>query len=613
MRVDTLPATSAVRVGRLNITCLVPHEHPSPLTLRSQFAKLAERQLPSAYASLLGPLCPENDSSVWFIRRLDVDVAVDASWEAGRLAETWSQPVAREFLRSVNSGEDGANVLHFANPAAYLAQFLCDLADGVAWSKWYYTSFDGLRALLASAALREALSREPATGESALLQLANDGRLDKVLRSMSETDCRAVLAAFCGAGRDLEAQEFTTALLQAAWRAWQRIGLLAGEHSETHHTSLRLYLALRNGTEAVPFSPALLRAIRALTVLARSMGSLRASDLLAALRRADDSATLTLRQADDIESLIALLSCERAVVIEIAEQLRSAARTSTATKLTIGESLFTLFGAIFWLLPHVDELHLDECAGALPDFEGQAPTALVRFVVLLKCLGASRAPRAFFDPVLREIAGVPSNVSADEIRAWAGEVTPEISGHFQARWAASCRQRGSVRSHWLCVRSARRGRLLIVADGERNLWLRAVRSADELSRALQSIHDSPRTIHSSAPALFCDPALVPMIPATIAGVPVLAWNSSEAEQLAAEDSGLATCLARASPPDEDLNYLNLTSLLRGARHLDLTLSLPAHAILRSFAWRALPGAARSIFTAISSTWRRQSKPMTIGG
>src|SRR6266542_1702202 len=128
MRVDTLPATSAVRVGRLNVTCLVPREHPSPLTLCSEMATIAERQLPSACASLLGPVCSESDPSVWFIRRVDVDVAVDASWETGRLAHAWSQPVARELLRSVDSGEDGANVLRFANHAAYLAQFLCDLA-----------------------------------------------------------------------------------------------------------------------------------------------------------------------------------------------------------------------------------------------------------------------------------------------------------------------------------------------------------------------------------------------------------------------------------------------------------------------------------------------------
>jgi hypothetical protein len=626
MTIAVSPATSAVRVGRLNVSCLVSREHPSPLTLCSKIATIAERQLPSACARLLGPLCPKNDPSLWFIRRLDVEVPVDSSWGADNQAQAWSQPVARAFLRAVNSGEDGANVLRFANRAAYVAQFLCDLADGVAWTKWYYVAFDGLRALLVSAAVREALSREPATGESALLQLVDDGRLGKVLRSMNETDCRAVLTAFCSAGRDPEAQEFTTALLQAAWRAWQRIGLPAGEHAEVHHTALRLYLALRNGTEAVPPSQALLRVIRVLTALAHWMASPRAADLLAVLRRGNDSSALTLRQpddveslispaafafgqsddigsliaaaafalpqADDIKSLIALLSCERPVVIEIAEQLRSSVQTKTAAKLPVDKPSFTSFGGIFWLLPHVEELPLEECAAALPDFMGQSSTAVVRFLVLLKCLGAIRAHSAFFDPVLREVADLTTRFGVDIVRGWAHLVTPQMIDDFQARWAASCLRRAAANAHCLCIRSAQRSRLFLLTDCERNLWLRAVRSVDKLYRAVESIHESQFTDHKSPAYLLCDPQVVSRLPATIIGVPILGWNSGEAEQLAAENSALKTCLERARLPDEDLGYLKLTSLLRRARYLDLALSLPARAVLRTFAWR-LPGFAWS--------------------
>ena len=41
-----------------------------------------------------------------------------------------------------------------------------------------------------------------------------------------------------------------------------------------------------------------------------------------------------------------------------------------------------------------------------------------------------------------------------------------------------------------------------------------------------------------------------------------------------------------------MTYLSLFSLLRGARHLDLALSLAARGVLRLFAWR-LPGFAWS--------------------
>ena len=166
-----------------------------------------------------------------------------------------------------------------------------------------------------------------------------------------------------------------------------------------------------------------------------------------------------------------------------------------------------------------------------------------------------------------------------------------MAGDFQARWAASCQKSGVINSRWFCVLAARRGRLLVVADGERNLWLRAVRSVDELSRALQGIHESRFTDQESPLALLCDPALTSMLPVTIAGTPVLAWNSPEVLEHATEDFALATCLAPARSPDDDLNYLSLSTLLR-ARDLDLTLSLAAREVLRGFAWR-LPGFAWS--------------------
>jgi hypothetical protein len=167
-----------------------------------------------------------------------------------------------------------------------------------------------------------------------------------------------------------------------------------------------------------------------------------------------------------------------------------------------------------------------------------------------------------------------------------------MAGDFQARWAAFCQRSGAINSRWLCVRTARRGRLMLLTDGERNLWLRAVRSVDELSQALQSIHEAQFTDHESPLPLFCDPALVSILPPTVAGIPVLAWKSAKALEHATDDSVLATYLARAHSLDEDLSYLNPTSLLRGTRGCDLALSLIANAMLRSFAWR-LPGFAWS--------------------
>jgi hypothetical protein len=563
MPANPSPPGSIVRIARLNLNCLVPRDHLLPEVVRGQLRGIAESNLQSVCARQLAPLCPENDPSVWFIRRLDIGSAVNARWEPDRLAKTLSEPIERALRHKLCDGTDGTEALCFPDRAAYLAQFLRDLADGVAWSKWYYDQWEGLRALPINAAIREALSRNPAIWEAALLQLVKENRADKVLSAMTEADCRAVLSAFCAMAAVTETG-ITASHLQVAWEAWQSNRELSRELPARYHTALQLYLAFRNGNWAPP--SALLQAIHA---------------------------------------------------AEIAEQLRAPATANAHADGVQAKELFTPFGGVFWLLPRMEDLKLEECAAALPDFQNKNPAALVRFLVLLKCLGAPRAPRAFFDPVLREIAGISPHLTAEDIRAWGQTVTPKRTLEFQVRWLAHCRHRSMISRKWLCVRPARRGRLLLLADGERDTWLYVARSIGELihylEAELQLIRNDLRSALPVAPALLCDPALAGMLPVSVSGVPVRAWNSSEAAAWAAEDSLLATCLERARTPEEDLAYLSLVSLLRGARHLDWGLSLVARSVVRSFAWR-LPGFAWSSadflytnFLDVTATIERQAE------
>src|SRR5437016_5681607 len=106
MSAESAPPGSIVQVTRMNVRCLVPREHPSPTAVRAKLVSLAERQLQSACANLLGPLCPENDPSVWFIRRVDADVTVDGGWGEDQLASAWSQTLAYNLVRTISNGED---------------------------------------------------------------------------------------------------------------------------------------------------------------------------------------------------------------------------------------------------------------------------------------------------------------------------------------------------------------------------------------------------------------------------------------------------------------------------------------------------------------------------
>ena len=577
-----------LRIGQLNATYLVPQNHPAPDVVRSKLDAIASRELGTACARALSLLCHDDDPSIWFIRRLAVDAAVDAGWEGDRLGEAWAAQLTGSLVRQMSRGDEGeGDVVRFPSHAAWLAQFFRDLADGVAWSKWYYARLEGLRALPLHAALREALCREPIEGEAALRQLAVDGRIEKVLSTLTEPDCRAVLEAFCREERESNPTEPPATRLQSAWRSWQRAPLNAGVPVATHHTALKLYLAMRD--DGVASCPALPQTLQALLSLIGWMGSPQAGLFLAALQRADSAALFQLSRGDDPDSLAALLRHDSGSVLEIAEQLGRARGSPTSEKeSTETRRRFTPFGGVFYLLPRLSELGLEECAAALPFLDETTPEALARFLVLLKCLGAKRAPRAFFDPVLRELAGVPSDLSAETVRAWGSSVTNQVARDFQVRWAAGCWQRGLIDGRWLCLRSARRGRLLLLSAGERDLYLQVGTSAHELVEMLQG--QPLATAHVEG--VLCDPSLVRTLPATIVGCAVRDWNSSEGAGSSSTDAARATCLKHAASPDNELNYFNLPSLLRGARALDLALTVAARAMLRNFAWR-LPGFAWS--------------------
>jgi hypothetical protein len=56
---------------------------------------------------------------------------------------------------------------------------------------------------------------------------------------------------------------------------------------------------------------------------------------------------------------------------------------------------------------------------------------------MLKSLGATHAPRTFFDSLLRELASVPMDLSIEVVRNWSRKVTLKTARDFDARWSLS--------------------------------------------------------------------------------------------------------------------------------------------------------------------------------
>jgi hypothetical protein len=195
---------------------------------------LVRKYVAESCGRALSSLLDANDPSVWVISDVCLDLLVDVhAVKPDDVAAFWASRIAVSVAKAISRGDDGMRVLHFANRAAYLAHFLRDLADGCAWTKWYFREFDSLRSLPTGAAIREALLREPSQAEAALLELAASHRLAPVSAALSARDHERVIA--CCAGGTTHSTDALKAVLQSTM----------GVSSLAASSPLDLYLHIR--------------------------------------------------------------------------------------------------------------------------------------------------------------------------------------------------------------------------------------------------------------------------------------------------------------------------------------------------------------------------------
>src|ERR1044072_1618756 len=185
--------SNRLHIRRFHAQYLVPHDHPAPQRLKVRIDDaVAQHLLGQTLSQALANFFSETDESVWLIRRLELNVTVNAAWEREQLTRVIAAQITRMLGAALQDESGDGNVVRFPSRAAYLARFLRDVAAGTAWGTWYYESFAGLRLLTTSATLRSAVCNEPETGPAALLQL-DDHELKRVLRALTEQDARRIL------------------------------------------------------------------------------------------------------------------------------------------------------------------------------------------------------------------------------------------------------------------------------------------------------------------------------------------------------------------------------------------------------------------------------------
>jgi hypothetical protein len=411
--------TNRLNIRRFSAQYLIPRDHPAPEHIKARLddaiaAPVLKESLPLVISSLL----PANDDSVFLIRRLDLNVDVNAAWESDQLTRVILAQFARQLGVSLGEQENGGNVLHFANRATYLARFLLDLTRGVAWGRWYYESFAGLRLLTTSAALRTAVCASPDVGRDALL-LLSEAESKSLLHALTRQDVRRVFDSVA----DTDARVGQSECFQLVWKAWDYVAADL-KSSDDGLLALRLFLrASRERHEVI--GPALKAASIALVSLARLLlesPTERRQQLVAALVH-NDLASLYLAAGSSAEVLTPLLSCPSEWIADVIATLLSEKEVPPAETAEAATRRDTGFGGIFLLLPLLDELPLAAASGGWPNVDDATALTLVRFLVLVKCCTPQHKQRAFYDPLLRDLMLITGEITPAIIAEWSTRIT----------------------------------------------------------------------------------------------------------------------------------------------------------------------------------------------
>jgi hypothetical protein len=545
-------AASHLRIERFRARYLVAADHPAPERLKARLDDSITEWLPRSLGAALAASLPETAPDVWLIRRLRIDVDINVAWDRDVLVRVLAERVTMSLLATIRGGADGQEVVWFPDRAAYLAGFLSDRADGRG-EAWYYESFAGLRPLPVSAALRTAICDRPETGLAALLGLSPEA-VRRVVAALTASDARRVLdvlAVSAPAGdraRGLEAARSASA------------GFVnRPADGDEARDALRLYLAELTARNVA--GPPLRDAARAVVRTDHFMGDAGPTD----------RGQLPGETAHG--------------------DLGSHGPGQTAlTKAAVPERRGTPFGGAFFLFPMLDELPLDEATDGWPDGDGVSAAALARFLILVKCLGAPRAPATFRDSLLRDLMGIAPDVSGERLLQWQTSLFARDRSRFLETLETWHADRGALaleRQFLVLVRLEDRP-LAVLIDGARGLWRGII--PEPQGRPAGVVRRLRPLLNLVRPGsdFLCDPVYAGPLGTDFPDHRVTALGDVGS----GDEPEVRDFVTRLYHPANDLSYLDFPPQLGIAGALDRALSVAAQGVLRSFAWR-LPGFSRS--------------------
>ena len=374
-------------VGQIRAEYLIDRAASNASAIRDRCDEAMRKRLKQALVATLSRWCDRDDSSIWLVRCVDIDVAANAVLPSDELSRDVARAVATNLRDLLTGDGDGVDAIRFADAPALLARFLIDSANGDAWSRWYYGRFRGLRLLATSAVLRTVICEDPRVGLTALQRLSGED-LARVTAALAPTDGISVRISLARATNEAEGDQ----CLDACLRSWTE----AASHrlaSESLALFLLVHASIRGGggnqlNEVI--------------------------DALSGLRTVlDDPGARTDWLAQGSANTNALAHLDGAARQNVMAILKPAAPAAIGA-LDTASSYASEFGGCLLLFPILAELINELAADNTFLIDGEQAFARLRLLIISACTGSINADVAYEDPVLRFVCGVDSTGACPE-------------------------------------------------------------------------------------------------------------------------------------------------------------------------------------------------------
>ncbi len=423
---------NTVEIERLCCNYIVPD--------RVQNASGIKEKLDNVAGGLLAQECDRvlshrssDDSSIIFIRHLRIDFVLNTyRLDDMAIARQWGERISSTILSALANRIDGNNIIIFPGNADYIAGFLVDLLNGVAWQKWYYQGLEHLRKFDNRGAIKELLCHERKIVEDILLGVVEEKCLEKFLNNLTEDDTKAIYEDYLEAC-DRHASRSYKELISALTEIIDNVPLsFYGDRLPGYKNYLDLYLkAIQKHTDLRSIDN--LRNAVKLTILLKEF-SRRYEGRAALSNLIEDGGIGRLVgfiQAKGDDGFPGLADMVREVINSEGQEalldiVKGSEEKACDTALT---KTFTPYGGLFILIRTIidTKLHLLVNSSPFPEYEHLSKTKVFFLFLAQKISGLKELLYEKIDPGLLRFAGFNNPPMPGILKEYIQSITPEMN------------------------------------------------------------------------------------------------------------------------------------------------------------------------------------------